>query len=322
MRIDETISILICSRDRRKALEKLAGDLHKMKTDYSFQLVVVEETDNPSPIDGSRYISCPIADRGFPYARNLALKNAAGEIIVFLDDDCIISDGWLDGLIDPFKDKTVVGVQGGVTVPESTTSIGWAESILGFPGGGISRVSAAEGKNQRTREISTLNCAYRKWVLDRIEGFYGQLKLGGEDYLLAKMVSDYGQCLFVPAAIVSHQPRGSLIKIWQWFVRRGRAEIGVIRTGRQQDTTYWTLFRGSLMIKLGLLILLGFIFFNFFIIPVLFFPRVFFFLQYLRYYRSWRNSRATLKPFILIPLVKLTMDTAIDWGRIRGIVFD
>ncbi len=322
MRIDETISILICSRDRRKALEKLAGDLNKMKTDYSFQLVVVEETDNPSPIDGSRYISCPIADRGFPYARNLALKNAAGEIIVFLDDDCIISDGWLDGLIDPFKDKTVVGVQGGVTVPESTTSIGWAESILGFPGGGISRVSAAEGKNQRTREISTLNCAYRKWVLDRIEGFYGQLKLGGEDYLLAKMVSDYGQCLFVPAAIVSHQPRGSLIKIWQWFVRRGRAEIGVIRTGRQQDTTYWTLFRGSLMIKLGLLILLGFIFFNFFIIPVLFFPPVFFFLQYLRYYRSWRNSRATLKPFILIPLVKLTMDTAIDWGRIRGIAFD
>lgn len=319
----ELISILICSRNRRISLENLVKSLKSMDTARLFEIVVVEETDNLIPIDGVRYISHPVANRGIPYARNLALANASGQIIVFLDDDCHIHDGWLDNLLKPYADDSVVGVQGGVTVPSDTNAIGWAESILGFPGGGIRRVVQAEGEIQETREISTLNCAYRKWVIDEISGFDEHLILGREDYLLAKQACAYGRCLFVPKAMVEHKARSSLTKIWSWFVRRGRAEIGHLKTGKQQDTSLWDIVKGSFFTKL-LILILSFFLFPDWILPLIILSIIAYMTtQYLRFYRAWQKCEVpSIWTLTLLPVVKLTMDMAMDIGRFRGIVFD
>jgi GT2 family glycosyltransferase len=322
MKQDRKISILICSRNRRESLEILVNSLLTMKTGYPLEVVVVEETNNPVPIEGTRYVPHPIANRGIPFARNLALQNATCELLVFLDDDCMVSEGWLDRLLEPFADDSVIGVQGGVTVPECTNAVGWIESILGFPGGGIRRVIEAKGEIQETREISTLNCAYRASVVEKIGGFEKELKLTGEDYILAKRACRLGRCLFVPQALVYHQARGGFRQIWEWFTRRGRAEIDVIRVGKQNDTTIWTVFRSSLCTKLALLLALGLFLAGsvallFVVALVLFFP-----IQYARYYKAWRQSEASLRALFVLPIVKITMDTAMDWGRLRGILFD
>jgi GT2 family glycosyltransferase len=326
---NELISILICSKDRRSYLERLISNLKDNKTDLSFEIVVVEETNKVVPIDSVIYITHPIANRGISYARNLAVTHAKGNIIVFLDDDCIVHDQWLDHLLEPFREASVVGVQGGVTVPADTThSIGWAETLLGFPGGGIKRILEAEASVQETKEISTLNCAYQKWVVDKIGGFDDRLKLGGEDYVLAKKACGYGKCLFVPDAMVSHEERGSFKKIWSWFVRRGHAEVDVIRTGSQKDTTLRTVLQGSISVKLCILLLISLLFyllllgwpitFLFIAIVIL----VFIVIQYLRYYKVWKMSDAPFMALILLPVIKLWMDAAMDWGRIKGLLFD
>ena len=319
---EELISILICSRDRRKDLEHLTTELKQIAFDRTLEIVVVEETDEPVSIDSVRYVSHPVANRGIPYARNLALSNANGKIIVFLDDDCLIHENWLDNLLMPFQDDSIVGVQGGVCVPEETNSIGWAESILGIPGGGILRIYKAKGKVQETREISTLNCAYRRWVVNKVGGFEKQLKITGEDYLLAKQVCNYGRCVFVPDAMVSHKARGNLLNIWHWFVRRGRAEIDVIQTGKQKDTTLWTVLRSSLFVKLLFLILIATVFTGQLVFLTLAFMSVYTLLQLARYYGAWRFSGAPIQALVLLPVVKVTMDIAMDWGRFRGMIFD
>jgi glycosyltransferase involved in cell wall biosynthesis len=313
--LSKSISILICSRDRRRDLERLIESIKNLDSDRSPEIVVVEETDNPIQIDGIRYIPHPIANRGIPYARNLALANATGEIIVFLDDDCRIRNGWLDNLLEPFKDDSVVGVQGGVTVPNETNAIGWAESILGFPGGGIRRAWEAKGKNQDTREISTLNCAYRKWVIDKVGGFEGRLKLTGEDYILAKQACNFGRCLFVPKAMVSHESRGNMIKIWHWFVRRGRGDIDVIRVGNWQRVSLGWLIKSSLSIKLSFLIMMSIVFTDWAIIFTFFALLAYGVFQYGRHFKVWKNTEASIMAFLLLPVVKLTMDMAMDWGR-------
>jgi GT2 family glycosyltransferase len=316
------VSILICSRNRRKALENLCSSLLKMHTKFSFKTIVVEETDDPIPIEGTIYVSHPVANRGIPFARSLALSHATGDLTIFLDDDCVISSRWLDNLLEPFKDGAVVAVQGGVTVPSGTNAIGWAESILGFPGGGIRRVFEAKGKNQETKEISTLNCVYRKSLIEKVGGFDERLKLGAEDYLLAKQVCRYGRCLFVPKAIISHESRGNLTRIWHWFVRRGRAEIGLIRTGKQRESSYWTVFKMSLSIKILSLLLIGLMFSDWIVYLIFVTCLLYFFLQYLRYYKTWKQCRAPRASLFLIPIVKLTMDGAMDYGRVWGIAFD
>lgn len=316
------ISLLICTRDRRTRLLPLVESLKGIDSNRSFEIIVVEETDAPEPIEGIRYVSHPVADYGIAYARNLSLANAKGEIIVFLDDDCRIHDDWLERLLEPFNDDNVIGVQGGVTVPESANAMGWAESILGFPGGGIRRVLNAKGELQETREISTLNCAYRRWVIEKVGGFDQRLNLGGEDNLLAKQVCNHGRCLFVPAALVSHEARGSLARIWHWFVRRGRAEITLLRTANQKDMNLWTIFRSSLAPKLCLLLMLSLTFSAVALPLIVFSVLAYTLFQYVRYHESCRKSDAPHWALAVLPLVKLTMDAAMDWGRFRGIIFD
>ena len=314
----ELISILICSRGRRSILEELVLKLMKMHTSYRTELVVVEETDDPHPLTGVRYISHPIANRGFPYARNLAVANASGDLLAFVDDDCILSEGWLNHLLKPFEDPSVVGVQGGVAVPDSSGAIGWAESVLGFPGGGVRRICQAGGKPQDTTEISTLNCAYRRWVFDKIGGFDESLLYGGEDYLFAKKACEHGRCVFIPDAMVFHHPRGNLVNIFLWLYRRGRAEFDLARTGWQvkEFLSYWV--RSSLLLKILLLFVIGSLF-SATLLILCACPVIYYFVTFLRYFGYCRGYGVPFVAFTILPLVKFVMDLGLDCGRFRSL---
>lgn len=309
------VSVLICSKNRRKDLERLVESLKKQACSVYYEIVVVEETDEPNTLPEIRYISHPVKNFGIAYARNLALSKASGELIVFIDDDCTPKDGWLDNLISPFEDKSIIGVQGGVSIPANASAIGWAETLLGFPGGGIKRIIEAAGTHPRTIEISTLNCAYRRSVLDRVGGFDEGLRHGGEDYVFAKQACKFGDGLFVPSALVMHNPRGSLRKIWSWFVRRGRAEIDTVRVGKQDQMTWPRIVKHSLSLKLMAILLLGMII----PLPTWHFLGLVFLLhigyQYKRYYSVWEKSRAPVSALLVLPAVKIAMDFASDWGR-------
>jgi len=314
----ELVSILVCSRGRRSALERLVLTLRNIDTPHRTEVVVVEETDDPHPLTGVRYISHPIADRGFPYARNLAVANASGELLAFLDDDCVISNGWLNRLLKPFEDPAIVGVQGGVSVPDSSGAVGWAESILGFPGGGTRRVCQARGKLQDTTEISTLNCAYRKRVFDKVGGFDERLLHGGEDYLFAKKACEHGRCVFVPDAAVFHHPRGNLVNIFLWFYRRGRAEFSLAQTGWQvkEFLSYW--LRSSLLLKILLLFAMASLVSATLLILCAFLG-IYYVATFLRYYWYCRGYRVPFAAFMILPLVKIVMDLGIDCGRFRSL---
>lgn len=45
-------------------------------------------------------------------ARNRGAKEARGTILLFTDDDCVPTPGWLDAMLEPFKDPEVAGVKG------------------------------------------------------------------------------------------------------------------------------------------------------------------------------------------------------------------
>lgn len=316
------VSILICSRNRRQVLENLISALKKMSTNYCFEIVVVEETNNPIPIDGVKYVDLPIMNYGIAYARNIALENATGNIIVFIDDDCEIRENWLNNLLKPFEDKAVIAVQGGVTVPDDSNILGRVESLLGFPGGGVRRVIKANSINSETKEISTLNCAYRGWAIKAIGGFDESLKFGSEDYLLAKQICNFGKCLFVPSAIVHHEPRGHLIKIWYWFVRRGAAEIDLIKTSKQMELTSFGIIRASLIIKVLALFTISIILPQFSFYLIFMTALLYYSILFAQYYKYWKSSQTSIKVLLLIPVVKLAMDLAMDFGRLRGIFFD
>lgn len=314
---DFWVSILVCSKDRHEQLRELVNRLKQLPSRYRYEIVVVEETDRPSPIDDVKYIPHPNCNKGIAYARNLAVENASGEIVVFVDDDCDISKRWLDQLVEPFDDEQIVGLQGGVTVPDLTNAVGWAESLLGFPGGGIKRIVRSGGQTLKTMEISTLNCAYRKRVIKEVGGFNECLKKGGEDYRISKQICELGRCLFVPNALVYHTARGGYINIWKWFERRGLAEIELAETGwrKKRFVRYW--LRSSMFLKLAVIIAFCMISSSFVLLPLIA-ACLYFLIQYSVHLETVRLQKIPWSALAVLPLVKLTMDMATDYGRCKG----
>jgi GT2 family glycosyltransferase len=321
-KFDENISLLICSKNRETELRLLVKDLLEKLKNYKIEFVVVEETNEPNSIEGVKYVSHEVANRGIGYARNLALKHASGEIVVFLDDDCIITEGWLPHLIKPLENPKVVGVQGGVVTGPESNLVGWAETLLGFPGGGLRRILAARGENRETIEVSTLNCAYRKQAIIDCGGFDERLKLGCEDYLLAKQVCKKGKCIFAPNAIVMHEQRGSFVADFNWFVRRGRAEIALMRSRLLNHVGLMSVIRSSILIKLALIsCLMSFAdvyLVYLFILAILSLVIV----SYIKNASLWRKSNTNILVFLVMPFVKITMDFGCDIGRIVGLFND
>src|SRR5207247_6607340 len=228
--------VVICTKDRPADLAcaiasiRASGDVGR-----SAEIVVVEEADAPREIPGIRYVHLPRSGQGFGYARNTGVREAHGDVLLFIDDDCEAEQEWAEALVEPFqRNPHVFGVAGAVLVKDCGL-IGYAENILGAPGGGLRYLHDAQGRVVRTRYLSTCNCAYRRKTVLEAGGFLGDARLGGEDFLLAERVTALGPCVFTPMAVVYHRPRGSLGAICRWFMSRRESEVGpfVARTERR-----------------------------------------------------------------------------------------
>jgi len=248
-----TVSVLICTKDRRADVARALASLRADGVPRDgVEVVVVEETARPAPIGHDvRYVPLPPEGRGFAHVRNRAVDAAKGSVLVFVDDDCEVEHGWLDALLAPLVDPAVVGVAGAVLVRECN-AIGYAENILGFPGGGLRYLAAADGRVVPTAFLSTCNCAYRRAAVEGVGGFSPAAALGGEDSLLAERVSARWPCRYAPGAVVYHRPRQRLGAIFRWFVRRGRAEVRILPAKARPGATTRLLLRNSVLLRLGL----------------------------------------------------------------------
>ena len=312
--MSERVSIIICSKDRRRDLERTVCTVRKSgQTGAAAEIVVVEETDRPEPISGVQYVAIPRHHLGFGYARNRAVQAATGTILLFIDDDCEAEQGWGEALLAPFEgDPHVLGVAGAVAVHECGL-IGYAENILGFPGGGLRYAHHAQGHTVPTQHLSTCNCAYRRDVLQRVGGFPEEARAGSEDALIAERVAQLGPCCYTPHAVVYHRTRDRLSAVAHWFMRRGYSEMASIqhRLGKSPFLTY--MIRSSWTLRVGVVLLIAV-----WAPPVFALAPLGFTLYYLamlwryRFARAYPSHRAA---WWVVPIVKLTMDAGNELGR-------
>jgi len=240
--VTTSVSIAIVTRALTPAVSLLCDRLLGMPTPSGgFEvLVVAEDRRLESPTgrgalgDGAWLVKVP-AGRGLGYDRNRAVEACAGDIVVFIDDDCWPDDGWLTCLLEPLSDPGVSGVMGGVRIAPSTF-IGDSISALGFPGGGSAgfAVMFRVDPDGSTDHLSTLNCALRRDVFETVGGFDESMTMGSEDTELSHRITGAGlKMKFQPSAVVEHQARADLGEFARWFFRRGR---GAYQLSRRIDT--------------------------------------------------------------------------------------
>lgn len=313
------VSVVICTKDRPLDAARVVERIRTSgAAGRAAEIVVVEETETPSDIRGVHYVQLPREDRGFGHARNIGVRAARGDVVAFIDDDCDPERGWLEALTAPFAGAPgVLGVAGAVMVRDCG-AIGYAENILGFPGGGVRYRHAAGGRVVPTRYLSTCNCAYRRDAILRAGGFLEDARWGGEDALLAERVSRDGPCVYAPDAVVYHRPRGRFGAIFHWFVRRGRSELAVLaRTGdRTAFLTYllrssWTLraaVAASVLLRWPAAAP---------VVPLAIGAYGAAVLWRFRFARRYPTHR---RAWWLVPAVKVTMDLGAEVGRWRALL--
>jgi glucosyl-dolichyl phosphate glucuronosyltransferase len=169
-------------------------------------------------------------NRGLSGARNTAVDEAKGSIVVFLDDDAVPLDGWLETLRGHYADNRIYGV-GGLAKPHWLSGKpGWfPEEFLWVVG------CSHRGLPSDSRPVRNpvgANMSFRKSAFDHVGGFVEEMgrvddrPFGCEDtefsIRLAQANPD-AVIMYEPASRVEHhiaQQRASL----RYFFRRCWAE--------------------------------------------------------------------------------------------------
>lgn len=214
--------MLICTRNRPAKLKRAVESV--LANGFGdFELIVVDQSTDRATRDAL----AAIADRRLRYiatdtvgvalSRNIAIREAAADLVTFTDDDCVCDSGWLDAIRDEFRaDQAALGVYGRVVPYGRQSEGGW--DCLAVAGNLV-----CPAINQSTARLVVdgpalphlalgggNNMSFRKKVFARLGLFNEMLGPGsrigtGEDTELSyRLLAHRCRLVYSPAPLVEH----------------------------------------------------------------------------------------------------------------------
>ncbi len=234
---DTQISAVICTHNRDNYLGAAIDSLLSQDFATGFEVVVVDNgsVDNTKQVVSQRldnpklkYIYEPVL--GLSVARNTGAKVSTGEIIAYLDDDAVASEGWLQVLYSAYQSNPKLAIAGGkVTLlwPPKTNPPHWLSSGLAVNLGAYDlgdRLVFIENPGLTPRG---LNYSIRRSFLDDIGGFdtnlgrVGKNLLSNEELQMTELALEKDwKVAYLPDALVAHNVSEERLKR-SWFFSRG-----------------------------------------------------------------------------------------------------
>ena len=221
------ISVVVPTRHRPAALARCLAALARQRTPgTALEIVVVDDGGGGAVAPGARLVRA--GGRGPAAARNLGARAARGDVVCFLDDDCMPAPGWAQALAAACADG---GAAAGDTVAD--------------PGGGApaaaaqlltntlmrsSRERTAGGATLRFAPACNLAChAAALQALPFDESF--ALAAGEDREWCARLITSGRALRHVPEAVVVHAPRLGVTGLVRQQLRYGRGAAGFHEAG-------------------------------------------------------------------------------------------
>jgi len=207
------VSVVICTYGRPREVKRLLLQLQKQKYE-SFEVLVICQGDKEDmeKIKDSIETIYPVRyyyemSPNLPHARNIGLKEASGEVIIFLDDDVRPYDALIEAHIANYTDSTI-GVVGGRILGEKyeedvpDSKIGMVRKFDGFAHLGFHKdvkreVMHVKGGNMSARR----DMALKLGGFD--ERFEGTAECEELDFCLRVLKKGY-KIIFDPTAVIEH----------------------------------------------------------------------------------------------------------------------
>ncbi len=160
--------------------------------------------------------------------RNTGAFHTRSPLIAFMDDDVLAGPQWLEQLVAPFSDETVVGTGGGIDPAWEGSRPRWMpDEFLWAVGGSYTGMPT---ETAPIRNVWSASMVVRRDVFMAVGGFRtGFGKLGGqnrpEDTELCLRMSRAGggRWMYVPGAVIRHEVPASR-STFGFFIKRCYAE--------------------------------------------------------------------------------------------------
>jgi GT2 family glycosyltransferase len=214
-------SVVVCTRSRPELLERCLQSIAELEVAPAEVIVV----DN-APADRRTGAVCAqrpvryVAAGGVPLSvlRTRGVRAARGELVAFVDDDCIVEPVWLNDLGEAFADPLCAAVIGYVGPLELATAAQcWFEAHGGFEMSFEPRLidGAISSPALAASPLGTGNVVFRRAALERVGVFDDRLGPGTpsrskEDAaLFFRLLLAGERVAFDPARVVWHRHRRS-----------------------------------------------------------------------------------------------------------------
>jgi glycosyltransferase involved in cell wall biosynthesis len=170
-------------------------------------------------------------------ARNLGIKAAHGEVLCFVDADCVADPNWLAALTERYADPSVHVVGGAVDFARDNY---WslADNVSMF------HDYMVDSPGRRRNQLPTLNLSARRKVFDKVGLFDERYpRPAGEDADLTIRMRKAGfELHFEPRAVVHHYPlRGRPADLLRHSFYQGRYSTKVDPRYAAQEGLPWPL---------------------------------------------------------------------------------
>lgn len=199
------MSVVVCTRNGGSTLADCLSSLQRQRR-VNYEVIVIDDgsTDDVPQIAAShstvRYERQDHA--GLSAARNLGMKLARGEVIVYTDDDCRPDEDWLWRIAAALDDPRWVAAGGPNLPPPPRSEV--ERCVAAAPGGPCHVLL----NDEEAEHLPGCNLAIRKSALEDIGGFDPVFRAAGDDVDVCWRLREAGGKLrFVPGAFVWHHRR-------------------------------------------------------------------------------------------------------------------
>jgi len=222
------VSVIICTYNRARSLERTLDALAAQTYPPDrFEVMVIDD----GSADETKQICERIKSRrgnfsylrleknsGLSTARNIGVRKARGERLLFTDDDCIPANSWVEKLSTALaKGKPVV--TGTIETPPKPY-IKLCHNISAFYG------SMGFQKADSRKFLVGANMGFARHILDELGGFQPNREIGEDTEIMLRAWKAGYTVNFVADAVVMHDPdRITLGSIMRYSAQHGAASV-------------------------------------------------------------------------------------------------
>jgi glycosyltransferase involved in cell wall biosynthesis len=253
------ISVLICTYNRSQTLGPTIESVIAQKFPWSsnWEILIVDNNSRDETrqvVEGFqrqypgriRYVFEP--QQGISHARNAGIREAQGEILVFIDDDETAEAGWLQNLTANLHSGEWAGAGGRVLPPSSFSPPNWLSINSPFASGPLASFDRGVNAARLVEPPFGANMAFRKEVFERLGGFRTDLGRAGKN-LISNEDTEFGRramgaglgLRYEPSSVTRHPVEENRLQkeyFLNWWFAKGRSDIRELGNHPHQKSVF------------------------------------------------------------------------------------